>query len=72
MLRPVGVPPAGAPTGALWMMVSTGHWDRATVRWAARTNVRLLDRGQLQRWCKGEDLAHLLDLIADHPVPQAR
>ncbi|GAA2836735.1 restriction endonuclease [Kitasatospora aburaviensis] len=64
-LRPVGAPPAGAPTGALWLMVSTGGWSRATVRWAARTNIRLVDGALLDRWCAGEDLADLLGLQAD-------
>lgn len=70
-LRPVGAPPAGAPTGALWLMVSTGSWSRSTVRWAARSNIRLVDAPLLDRWSAGEDLADLLGLHAD-PVHAAR
>jgi hypothetical protein len=71
-LRPVGAPPAGAPTGSRWLMVSTGSWSRATVRWAARNNVRLVDGPMLTRWCAGTGLAELLDLAADHPAATAR
>ncbi|MGK4586063.1 hypothetical protein [Kitasatospora sp. HPMI-4] len=71
-LRPIGAPPAGAPTGTLWLMVSTGSWSRATVRWAVRTNVRLVDAPLLDRWCAGEDLADLLHLRADPPATAAR
>lgn len=70
-LRPIGAPPAGAPTGTLWLMVTTGSWSRTTVRWAVRTNVRLVDGPLLDRWCSGEDLADLLDLSADPPAAHA-
>ncbi|MFD5565558.1 hypothetical protein [Kitasatospora griseola] len=62
LLRPLGAPPAGAPTGALWLLVSPGGWSRTTVAWAARTNVRLLDGALLDRWCAGEHLATVLVL----------
>ncbi|MFD3907831.1 hypothetical protein ACFXOL_11020 [Streptomyces californicus] len=46
----------------LLLIVSSGSFARERVVWAARNNVRLVDRGQLQRWAAGESLRVLLDL----------
>ncbi|MGW1043678.1 hypothetical protein [Streptomyces sp. NPDC002547] len=46
----------------LLLIVSSGAFARERVVWAARNNVRLVDRGQLQRWAAGESLRALLDL----------
>ncbi|MFJ2922880.1 hypothetical protein [Streptomyces sp. NPDC087307] len=73
-LRPVGgaprLPTATAP-GALFLVVSSGTFARDRVVWAARHNVRLVDRALLQQWAAGEDLAVLLDLDLDHAQPDA-
>ncbi|MCQ8194688.1 hypothetical protein [Streptomyces rugosispiralis] len=46
----------------LLLIVSSGAFGRGRVVWAARNNVHLVDRGQLQRWAAGESLRVLLDL----------
>ncbi|GAA2111013.1 hypothetical protein GCM10009802_08460 [Streptomyces synnematoformans] len=67
-LRPVSAAPdddgpeeteAPAP---LLLIVSSGAFARERVVWAARNNVRLVDRDQLARWAAGESLRELLDL----------
>ncbi|MGW3491904.1 hypothetical protein [Streptomyces sp. NPDC001054] len=66
-LRPVGGAPR-LPTATasglrpLFLVVSSGAFARDRVVWAARRDVRLVDRALLQRWAAGEDLAVLLDL----------
>ncbi|MFD8025455.1 hypothetical protein ACFV6G_34215 [Streptomyces lavendulae] len=56
---------------ALLLVVSSGSFARERVLWAARTDVRLVDRSTLQRWAAGEDLAVLLDLGADDVLPDS-
>lgn len=53
---------ASAGPAALFLVVSSGSFPRERVLWAARTDVRLVDRTMLQRWAAGEHLAVLLDL----------
>ena len=56
-------PGPGLPGGdTLYVMVSTGRFSRATVRWAPRHRIHLLDRPLLERWLAGEPLAGVLDL----------
>ncbi|MGW6605168.1 hypothetical protein [Streptomyces sp. NPDC055036] len=70
-LRPVSAAPDDdgpeEPAGPapLLLIVSSGAFARGRVVWAARNNVRLVDRGQLQRWAAGESLRVLLDLGED-------
>ncbi|WP_274036694.1 hypothetical protein [Streptomyces sp. MMBL 11-1] len=61
---------AGDPP-ALLLVVSSGSFARERVLWAARTDVRLVDRATLQRWAAGEDLAVLLDLGTDDVLPNS-
>ena len=61
---------AGDPP-ALLLVVSSGSFARERVLWAARTDVRLVDRATLQRWAAGEDLAVLLDLGVDDVLPDS-
>ncbi|MFF0142690.1 hypothetical protein ACFYRN_40435 [Streptomyces sp. NPDC005227] len=56
---------------ALLLVVSSGSFARERVLWAARTDVRLVDRTTLQRWAAGEDLAALLDLGTDDVLPDS-
>ncbi|MFJ2833566.1 hypothetical protein ACIPC1_39515 [Streptomyces sp. NPDC087263] len=75
-LRPVSAAPLlpdGVETGPrpLFVVVSSGSFARERVLWAARTDVRLVDRMMLQRWAAGEDLAVLLDLGLDDVRPDA-
>ncbi|MGD6757282.1 hypothetical protein [Streptomyces sp. BH105] len=66
-LRPVApVLPEGAPGAeALFLVVSSGTFSRERVVWAARNDVRLVDRTLLERWAAGEHLAALLGLEAE-------
>ncbi|MFI1734940.1 hypothetical protein ACH40E_38155 [Streptomyces acidicola] len=69
-LRPVSgaprfpdeVEPGSRP---LFVVVSSGSFARDRVLWAARMDVRLVDRTMLQQWAAGEHLAVLLDLGLD-------
>ncbi|MCX4462436.1 hypothetical protein OOK58_59190 [Streptomyces sp. NBC_01728] len=65
---PNGVEPGPRP---LFVVVSSGSFARERVLWAARTDVRLVDRAMLQRWAAGADLAVLLDLGLDDVRPDA-
>ncbi|WP_241779819.1 hypothetical protein [Streptomyces natalensis] len=70
-LRPVSAAPDDdgpeEPEGPspLLLIVSSGAFARGRVVWAARNNVHLVDRAQLQRWAAGENLRQLLDLGRD-------
>ncbi|MEV5348942.1 hypothetical protein [Streptomyces achromogenes] len=67
-LRPVGGAPAplgAAGPQALFLVVSSGSFARERVVWAARNDVRLVDRALLERWAAGEHLAVLLGLGLD-------
>ncbi|MFJ8855203.1 hypothetical protein [Streptomyces sp. NPDC102437] len=71
-LRPVSAAPDDdgqedpGGSGPLLLVVSSGSFARDRVVWAARSGVRLVDRGQLLRWAAGENLRVLLDL--DRPA----
>ncbi|MFF5893968.1 hypothetical protein ACFY72_35140 [Streptomyces globisporus] len=75
-LRPVGgapqLPTATAPGARpLFLIVNSGTFARDRVVWAARHDVRLVDRALLQQWASGEDLVELLDLDLNHVQPDA-
>lgn len=65
-LRPVGgsltLPEGATGPRALFLVVSSGAFARERVVWAARNDVRLVDRAMLQQWAGGEHLAVLLGL----------
>ncbi|MET9676386.1 hypothetical protein ABZY68_25325 [Streptomyces sp. NPDC006482] len=69
-LRPVGgsvtLPEGATGPRALFLVVSSGVFARERVVWAARNDVRLVDRAMLQRWAGGEHLALLLGLELDN------
>ncbi|MFI9031136.1 hypothetical protein [Streptomyces sp. NPDC053560] len=76
VLRPVGDAsrlPGGVEAGPrpLFLVVSSGAFARERVVWAARNDVRLVDRALLQRWAAGEPLALLLDLDLTEAYPNA-
>ncbi|MFF4607767.1 hypothetical protein ACFY12_34140 [Streptomyces sp. NPDC001339] len=68
-LRPVGgslpLPEGATGPRALFLVVSSGAFARERVVWAARNDIRLVDRAMLQRWAGGEHLAVLLGLGLD-------
>lgn len=71
-LRPVAAADASEHVpGVLYVIVSTGRFERSRVLWAARSGVHLVDRALLARWAAGEHLAELLDLDVDRPAPAA-
>lgn len=74
-LRPVSgaplLPDVEAGPRPLFVVVSSGSFARERVLWAARTDVRLVDRAMLRRWAAGEDLAVLLDLGLGDVRPDA-
>ncbi|WP_017238145.1 hypothetical protein [Streptomyces sp. SS] len=56
---------------ALFLIVSSGAFARERVVWAARNDVRLVDRTTLERWAAGGHLAVLLGLGLDDVRPDA-
>ncbi|MEV8590898.1 hypothetical protein AB0424_28560 [Streptomyces sp. NPDC051180] len=76
VLRPVGSGGQALPDGAtqpraLFLIVSSGTFARERVVWAARNDVRLVDRATLERWAAGGHLAVLLGLCLDDVHPDA-
>ncbi|MFF0429970.1 hypothetical protein ACFYUJ_37075 [Streptomyces sp. NPDC004520] len=66
-----GKDPVRAEPPPVYLVVSTGHYARSRVLWAARTGVHLVDRALLERWAAGEDLAVLLDLDLEGARPES-